>query len=717
MTKLFGICASLCALLATNFIGPAFAASSNRVDTEYASSIFRAEHAAFVPGRTTWLAFSQKLEPGWHVYWKNPGDSGLALDLRWRLPEGFSAGEVVYPTPERIPVGPLANFGHHGAPVFLVPVSVDDSVATGAAAEISVDATWLICEEICVPEEGAFTLAMPVAPLADADPAGAALVAAARAAAPEALSGDAVFAARPDRLILSLDAPEGFSGAEPKQPLFFFPEAEGLIEPAAEQVISIAEGRITVSMAPGFAYDADGIETLSGVIAEVAAESGAPPRGYALAASREDALAPAIAGSSDNAGRASGAAGGNLGLLLAAAFFGGVLLNVMPCVFPVIFIKAASLMNSAQGAGVGAARRHGVLYTTGVVATFAAIGGALLALRAGGEQLGWGFHLQSPVIVALSAYVLFLVGLNLSGVFEIGENLQGAGAGLASKSGDLGAFFTGALAVLVAAPCIGPLLSAPMGAAVMLPAAWGMAIFIAMALGLAAPYLVVSFAPALGRRLPKPGAWMKIFKQALAFPVFAAAAYFLWVLAQQTGGAGLATALGGAVLLAFAAWAFQLSKGEGLRAVILRAAAALAALFALAPVFQMSPATVAVARAGGAHGALDAVPFDAAMIDAYRAEGRPVFVDFTAAWCVTCQFNKATIFSRRSLAGAFESQGVTVMVADWTARDPEITKALEAFGANGVPLYVYYPQEGAPEVLSLPLTERAILEAIGREPA
>ena len=341
------------------------------------------------------------------------------------------------------------------------------------------------------------------------------------------------------------------------------------------------------------------------------------------------------------------------------------------------------------------------------------MGGALLVLRAGGAQFGWGFHLQSPWVVALSAYVLLLVGLNLAGLFSAGEGLAGAGEGLASKKGGMGAFFTGALAVVVAAPCIGPLLSAPMGAALLLPPVAGLAIFAMLGLGLAAPYLLLSFAPGLGQRLPKPGPWMAVFKQALSFPVFAAAAYFLWVLAQQTTGAGLGAVLTGAVLLAFASWGYETSKADGGLAFALLVVSALAAVIALAPLTRL-PAEAAQASPVAEHGygAIAAEPYSAAALDAYRAQGRPVFIDFTAAWCVTCQFNKMTVFSDAKLGRAFAETGTVFMVADWTVRDPEITAALTSFGASGVPLYVYYDASGEALVLPLPLTKRAVTAAL-----
>ena len=531
-----------------------------RVLTEHAETALVAEQAGFAPGETLWFALHQQLEDGWHVYWKNPGDSGLPLTLDWTLPDGFVAGDPVYPTPERIPVGPIANYGFHGEPVFLLPVTASTAVEPGTEVAIALRATWLICEEICVPEDGTFSLSLPAA--ADPEPAldGAVLAARARREAPAPFDGDATFQASADALVLALPAPEGVG-----KDAYFFSEREGLVEPAAAQSVSVKDGMLTIAMKPGFDYRPEAIGRLTGVLAS---SDRRPSRGFRIEAASETAAASTAVAAGKTVQSSVGP--GGVAFLFAAALFGGVLLNIMPCVFPVIFIKAASLMNSVH-ADRGAVRRHGLLFAAGVLASFALLGGALLALRAGGAQLGWGFHLQSPMVVALSAYVLFLVGLNLSGVFEVGESLQGAGGDLAARGGDWGAFFTGVLAVVVAAPCIGPLLTAPVGAAAFLPPAFGMGIFLLMGLGLALPYLALSFSPTLGRFLPRPGPWMAVFKQALAFPVFAAAAYFLWVLAQQAGSEGLAKALGGAVMLALAAWLFQLSKGDGRRAVAIRA--------------------------------------------------------------------------------------------------------------------------------------------------
>ena len=544
------------------------------VENEYTTTEIIAEARGFEAGKTLWFAIRQELRPGWHVFWTNPGDAGLPLRLDWTLPDGFESGAVEHPAPVYIPVGPLASYAHEGAPVFLVSVTAPETAAAGDIVDVAIDASWQACEDICVPEEGRFEFSVPVDAEPQTNTAYADIFAAARAALPEDIDADAGFAVEGGAYRLELAAPAGFDS----DGAFYFAGAEGLIEPSGAQQFEQLGERLRVTLRPGWVENFDA-PALDGVLTFV--DVNGARRAYAFSA----ALAAPIAKPREAGDQPSAAATG-LGLLLVFAFFGGVILNVMPCVFPIVFIKAAAFMTSAREQPA-IVRRDGMLYTAGVLATFLLIGGALLALRAGGEQFGWGFHLQSPAVVALSAYVLLLVALNLAGMFTIGGGLAGAGEGLAAKSGGAGAFFTGALAVVVAAPCIGPLLSAPMGAALLLPPLAGLAIFATLGLGLAAPYLLLSFAPGLGARLPRPGPWMIVFKQALAFPVIAAAAYFIWVLAQQVEGAALGAVLAGAVLIAFSAWAFELSKGEGKRALILRALAAVAAVSALAPLMRI----------------------------------------------------------------------------------------------------------------------------------
>ncbi len=689
---------SLAAILSAGAIGAA--AAQTRVDNDYTTTEIIPETNGFVAGETTWFAIRQEVREGWHVFWTNPGDAGLPLDLNWALPQGFAAGDILHPVPEFIPVGPLASFAHEGTPVFLIPVAAPENLVVGETISIAIDATWQACEDICVPEDGHFEFTAPVIDASQHRKTRPAIFDAARGALPAPFDAGATLATRNGSYVLDFPVIDGLAGDS----VFFFPEPEGLIEPAGKQRATIADGVMSISMKPGY-LDGYAEDALYGVLTYL--DGSGVRHGAAINA---DVPEPVVKPSSDVAARVA-AADANIPLLLVLAFAGGMILNLMPCVFPILFVKAASLMQSA-GEDRAAVRLHGLLYTAGVLSTFLLIGGLLLALRAGGAQLGWGFHLQSPVVVALSAYVLLLVGLNLSGVYIVGERFAGTGQSLAGRHGGLGAFFTGALTVVVAAPCIGPLLSAPLGAALLQPAIIGLAIFAALAFGLAAPYLTLSLSPGLGRLLPRPGPWMKVLKQALAFPVFAAAAYFLWVFSQQSDASGLAFVLSGAVFLAFSAWLFEISKGDGVRALILRAFSAFFVLAALAPLMRLEANQTTIAGDGDVYGAVTSEPFSAAALDDYRAAEVPVFIDFTAAWCVTCQFDKMRVFSNRDLARAFDRNGVVLMIADWTVRDPEITAALQSFGASGVPLYVYYPASGTAQIMPLPLTRKSVMTAI-----
>ncbi|MEZ5921007.1 MAG: protein-disulfide reductase DsbD family protein [Parvularculaceae bacterium] len=656
------------------------AAAQTRAVTEHASSELAVSADGVAPGGKIRIALAQDLEDGWHVYWKNPGESGLPLVFDWTLPEGWSAGAISYPAPHRAMIGPIVDFAHEGAPVFTTELTAPPDAEIGSAATIRLEATWLICADICVPETGVFSLDIPVVATPAANEYAAEIFARADADAPKPLPGKASFGVAGDKVTLRVD---GF-GEKPKS-AYFFPSTEGLSEPSAAQKLSAQKDAFTLQFKGGPAL-ADLGDELDGVIET---DGGA----YQLTAALDEKAA-----SSSTPSQTAGG-GSYLGLLI-AAFVGGAILNLMPCVFPILFVKAASM--SAAAREHKTLKAHGVLYTLGVVATFALLGGLLIALRAGGEELGWGFHLQSPPVVLLSAYVLFLVALNLAGAFSVGEGFQNVGGGLvAGQSGGTVAFMTGVLAVFVAAPCVGPFLTAPVGAAATLPPVEGFLIFILMGLGLAAPYLALSFIPGLARALPKPGRWMEAFRQALAFPVFAGAAFFLWVLAAQTGPAGLALALGGLIILAAAARLWEWGRSASL----VRLLALLALAAALFPAFIVKPAgaeqTVAQSK--------NEIAFDPADIARRRADGEPVFIDFTAAWCVTCQFNKATVFSSQKVRTAFKDNNVAFVTADWTNRDKTIEEALASFGANGVPLYVYYPPGGEAVVLGQPLTANAIV--------
>ena len=666
--------------------------------TDYSQVEIYADRESFVPGEATRFALRNKVRDHWHVFWINPGSAGLSLSLNWTLPDGFEAGGIDFPAPEYIPVGPLASYAHEGEPAFVTGVRVPDEAVPGEMVAVEIAAFWQTCEDICVPEDAVFSFALPVLDKS-ADESGtgrvnADIFAQALDAQPEIYNSEASLRRVGGAYELRVeDWPAGEDGKA-----FFFPEREGLTNPAGLQPASFEDGALTLRLEPGWA-ELDDAGPIKGVVSLSGSEGAM--RAFAITASR----------GVDVAGAPTGAAIAQRGapVLIVLAFLGGIILNAMPCVFPILFVKAASLTASA-GQEQGDQRRDGLLYGAGVLATFLLIGGLLLGLRAGGEQLGWGFHLQSPLVVGLSAYILFTVALNLIGVFNVGESVTGVGDGLTRKSGGTGSFFTGVLAVVVAAPCIGPLLTAPVGAAVTQPPAIALLIFAAMAVGLALPYVMVAFVPAIAKALPRPGPWMKTFKQVLSVPVFLAAAYFLWVFARQTQGSVLMLIVIGLILLTAGAWLFEKSKGDGPRAFMMRAGAGLALVLALAPILTAKQVTVVPTTS--AYGKIAAIDYDEAILADLRAEGTPVFIDFTAAWCVTCQFNKISTLKTNGVAKIFEETGTVLMVADWTVRDPVITAALERFGAAGVPLYVYYGPDGEPEILPPTLSKGVIKTAL-----
>jgi thiol:disulfide interchange protein len=395
--------------------------------------------------------------------------------------------------------------------------------------------------------------------------------------------------------------------------------------------------------------------------------------------------------------------------VLLSALIGGLLLNLMPCVFPVLAMKALALVDHAaltpreRVAG-------GLAYTAGVFVCFLILGAVLLALKAGGAAVGWGFQLQNPALVALLAYVLFIAGLNLSGVFEFGGSFMGVGSSLANRSSIVGSFFTGMLAAVVATPCSAPFMAPAIGVALTQPAAIAMLTFVVLGLGLALPYLLLSFVPAVARALPKPGRWMGTLKQVLAFPMYASAAWMVWVLAQQAGADGVLAVLLGMTAVAFALWLWGLRGGTGLARTLRIATVAIVLLASLGVALRVVPqrADAPLAHAGE----LDE-PFTAARLDALRAQGKPIFVNLTAAWCITCKVNERLALSGQGFRSALRNGGYTYLKGDWTQQNPEITQVLSSFGRAGVPLYLVFPAHGGQAVV-LPqlLTEAAVVQAL-----
>ncbi len=677
----------------------------------------RAELVAHAPdgvaaGKPLWLALKIDHQPHWHTYWKNPGDSGLPTTLQWTLPAGVVAGSIQWPTPGRLPIGPLMNYGYEGT--LLLPVAV--AVPAGFNAEtlaVKLRAEWLVCKDVCIPESGDFELQLP----AQAATAGhAALFEATRAALPRPVAGVQGSAVVDGQALVVRVA--GLPAAWQGRTLGFLPETAGVIHNAAVPTSSWKDGVWTarVALDPQRSESPSAMPVVltsagqpAGLQVQVAVTTpwpaAAPPPAPPPALGDAQVVAPPT---SPPTSPPAADLSLSLGLALVLALAGGALLNLMPCVFPVLSLKVlgfAAHAHDRRGLLAG-----GLAYTAGVVLSFVALAALLLALRAGGEQLGWGFQLQSPAVVAALAALFTLIGLNLAGVFEFGSVLPSAWAAARARHPVVDSFLTGVLAVAVASPCTAPFMGASLGAAVALPSAQGLAVFAALGLGMALPYLLASAWPAVARLLPRPGVWMAHFKTAMAFPMFATVVWLVWVLGVQVGVDGVAALLALLVALAFAAWALG-SPALGPRAR--SGFGAVAAVLVLAALGWTVPALRQEAAARAPVAGEDWQPWSPERVAQAQAAGQPVFVDFTAAWCVTCQFNKRSTLGTAPIAAAFKARNVLLLRADWTRRDAAISAELARLGRSGVPVYLLYtPGAAGPRILSEILTVSEVLAAL-----
>jgi thiol:disulfide interchange protein DsbD len=673
-----------------------------------------AEAGSIGPGETVWVSLHLEMQPGWHVYWRNPGDAGLPPEIAWTLPPGFAAGDIVWPTPERFVVGGIGNYGYAGSVDLLVPITAPPALEgadpkPGGAAPIGAHAGWLVCSEICIPGEADLSLDLRFAAApAGPDPAAAALFAQARSRLPQ----PAGFATRATASAteVTLHVPAAALAGIEKPTASFFPIDPNIIDAAAEprQESGPDVVDLVLKRASGPAAAASLPERLSGVLAL----SGANGSERAYTVSAPLTVATAAASTAAPAAGESGAVTPWWQALL-LAFVGGAILNLMPCVFPILSLKLLGLAASVHRAEE---RRHALAYAAGVVLSFAALGGLLLALRAGGAAIGWGFQLQSPIVVALLAYLLFAMGLSLSGVAEFGGALGGIGSRFAERTGLSGAFATGVLATIVATPCTAPFMGAALGFALLAPPAQALTVFVALGAGLAAPIVLATAIPGAARLLPRPGPWMLWFKQLLAFPLYITVAWLVWVLLQQTAPGDGFLALLGLVLVGFAAWIYGRSRYAepagrrfGLGLAVSGIAAALAVAATLAP-------SAAPARAGASSTGLAYERFSTDRLDRLVAERQPVFVNLTAAWCITCLINERVLDSA-AVRRAFAEHEIVAVKGDWTRQDPEITAFLQKFGRSGVPLYLLYDRAGKPAVLPQILSETTLLDAVDRAAA
>ncbi len=678
--------------------------SSGPVSAVVTTNEVRAELMAWAPegvsaGKPVWLGLQLAHQPEWHTYWKNPGDSGLPTMLEWKLPAGIDAGEIAWPTPKKIPIGTLANYGYENTVLLPVPLTIAPGF-NASQLDVKLKAAWLVCRKECIPQEGDFTLSIP---LKSSTATNSQAFAATFAAAPRPLAGgNSDIQVGNDGMRISL---AGLPAALQGKTLAFFPETGNVTEPAAPVKQSWQGDRWTAQV-PLTPHRTESPTVMPLVVAfnDLAYRLEVPVTGSWPAPAAAVQIPPAL-DAALKANAAVGAApvppkssGAPLGLLaaLVGALLGGLILNLMPCVFPVLAIKVVGFVQVKNRADRAAS---GFAYTAGVVLSFVALGALLLGLRATGEQLGWGFQLQNPAVVAALAVLFTLVGLNLAGLFEFGNFLPGRVANVQSKNPTVNAFLTGVLATAIASPCTAPFMGASLGYAIGLPAVQALAVFGTIGVGMALPFLAASLVPGVAGLMPRPGAWMVTFKQLMAFPMFGTVAWLVWVLGQQSGIDGAGALLGFLVLMALGIWALSL-PGRA-RPVIATVSIALGALFVWAAAPNIiKPLALAEVQASTAAGSADWQAWEPGRVEQLTAQGQSVLVDFTAAWCVTCQYNKKTTLSDSAVLADFAAKNVALLRADWTRRDPAVTAALSQLGRSGVPVYAIYKPGRAPVLLS-----------------
>ncbi len=670
-------------------------AGSNEINSGNVEARLLSVPSQIAPGASFTLLLEHKIRPGWHTYWINPGDSGAATELTWRGPEDFEFGAIEWPYPERVPYGPLMNYGYHDTVIYPIKVTAPKSL-TGSSVTFDVKGEWLVCADICIPERGELQLNVAVGDSLILDPKLELLASQARQKVPQFIGVEANVVATDD-IVLTVAMPD--LHPDRIQSVDYFPYSEALIDNPAEQLLAVTDQGLSLTLTPGwdFAANAD----FSGIL--VIVEEVGETRTTAFE------IRPTVNGTVPEA-MAAGAQSSDLSLITAVlfAFLGGLILNLMPCVFPVLSIKVLSLMGETEHL-----RGHGWMYVLGVVLSFVAIAGLLIALRAGGAEIGWGFQLQSPWVVGLLVYLFFAVGLNLSGYFEIGTRLMSLGSGSAQSSGYSGSFFTGVLATLVAAPCTAPFMASAIGYALTQSNLAALLIFASLGMGMATPYLALCYSPGLIKRLPKPGPWMARLKELLAFPLYASAIWLLWVLSIQVGESGILIMGAGAVLMVFGIWLLTHLPKSGTGKVMCQVLA-----FALFAAVIYSPSQLKVAKAVSTPTAVTAEAsgsfesYSPEKLATYRQEG-PVFVNFTAAWCVTCKVNEAVALSTERTSAMLREKQVRYLKGDWTNEDPVITRKLAEHGRSGVPLYLLYrPGEATPVVLPQILTQELVLSEL-----
>lgn len=665
------------------------AAEEENEPDHYVSLSVIADKTQISGGETIRIGVVHTIYPQWHIYWKNPGDSGTPPMIKWDLPPGYSVSDSEWPAPLKIPYGPLTNYGYEKEAILLQDLTLPANVGSEPIT-LNGSVDLLVCHEICIPESHNITLTLNN----NKNNAEPERILVAEQTLPREQNWQAILREEKGNAVLQVVA-ENLNTISAAQDLFIAPEEWGIINNNADAVIDILDSGFQITQKRGERTLSE-IENFPVVI--MFKNAGGENTALRLTASIEQ--------TNDNAASlAPTESNTTLIHALIFALVGGLVLNLMPCVFPVLSMKALSLIN-LNGKEEKKARLYGLSYTAGILISFGAIGGTLLLLKAGGAEIGWGFQLQNPLVIIFLAYLVFTLGLNLAGFFEFTNKLAGSGQKLTQKEGHKGAFFTGVLATLVATPCTAPFMGAALGFALTQPAIISMAVFLTLGFGLALPYLLLCYVPALRSALPRPGNWMETFRQFLSFPMFITAAWLVWVLSQQINPIGVFYTLLGLIAIAFTLWLIRVMPKQGIMKIMTLILTVISIGFIIIPFLTPHQNVEHIEMAGQ-----NWENYTPEKLETALQGNDPIFVNMTAAWCITCKVNEKIALSHDSARQLFSDKNVYYLKGDWTNQDPIITQYLDSFGRNGVPLYVYYgPRDDhsgvrpSPEVLPQILT-------------